>query len=387
MNQLNRNYEKHLSEMCLKFPTYHTASPGERDRANYIEAVFRAYGLKTRRESYPVRGWEFRSFSFFDVTANKPVPNTVCQYFSGSVDFEGKLLFLSPEQLDAIDDMDVTGQVIFLAGTLGTFENGNLAEKLEAKGALGIFFAHIKTDIGLPHTKLCRSPYAKTIATCAAGPLGSAYLGAHKDHIYRLVVDAKPYDTVSDNVVGYLEGDDTKVVFGAHYDSAPHTEGAGDNASGTAMLLEMARLMKDKACGHTLEFVAFTAEEYCERPPARGPKGSNAYISMHAKDNIACFIDFDDFCLSPYFGKEQLCVGHAEKLPQINWPGEVNGPALSGDDTPFYVLGIPVIWIVQRKDIRVLHSVHDDLDLVDIDTMTAVTEHYTSIATQILERL
>jgi len=387
MKDLNRNYRKHLSEMCLKFPTYHTASPGERDRADYIESVFLEYGLKTRRESYPVRGWDFRSFSFYDVTAAKAVPNTVCQYFSGSVNYEGKLLILTPDQLNTLDCLDVSGKVIFLTGTLGVFRNGDLAEKLEAMGASGIIFAHINPEVGLPHTKLCRSPYITTIAACAAGPLGSAYLSANRDHIYRLVVDATPYDTVSDNVVGCIEGDDRKLVFGAHYDSAPHTQGAGDNASGTAMLLEMARLMKEKGCGHTIEFVAFTAEEYCERPPVRGPKGSNAYISMHSGDNIACFIDFDDYCLSSYFGRAKLSVGHIEKLPEINWPTAVNGPVLGGDDTPFYDQGIPVIWIYQERDIRVLHSTRDDLDLVDIDAMTDVTEHYASIATQILEKL
>ena len=33
------------------------------------------------------------------------------------------------------------------------------------------------------------------------------------------------------------------------------------------------------------------------------------------------------------------------------------------------------------------HSTHDDLDFVDIVAMTDVTEHYASIATQILEKL
>ena len=87
MNDLKQIYRKHLSEMCLKFPTYHTASPGERDRADYIERTFRSYGLKTRREAYPVRGWDFRSFSFRDVTTGKEIPQAVCEYFSGSVDF------------------------------------------------------------------------------------------------------------------------------------------------------------------------------------------------------------------------------------------------------------------------------------------------------------
>lgn len=51
------------------------------------------------------------------------------------------------------------------------------------------------------------------------------------------------------------------VVIGAHYDSAPGTPGANDNASGTAALLELAAMFRDSAPTHTLRFVAFTNEE------------------------------------------------------------------------------------------------------------------------------
>ena len=245
MRNLADTYRKHLSELCLKHPTYHTASPGERARAAYIEHTFQAYGLKTRRESYPVRGWEFHSFSFYDVTSKKDVPFAVCQYFSGPANFEGKLLIVSPEQVSEAEAFDVKDRLIFLTGELGTFANGDLAERLEALGAAGVIYTLLDTSIGYPHTKLSRSPYINSIGTCAVGPLGAAYLCANSDHVYRFVIDAAPYDTVSDNVIGYMEGDDTKVVFGAHYDSAPLLQGAGDNASGTAMLLEMAQLMKN----------------------------------------------------------------------------------------------------------------------------------------------
>lgn len=49
------------------------------------------------------------------------------------------------------------------------------------------------------------------------------------------------------------------VVVGAHYDSIPGTPGADDNASGVAILLELARLFKGGA--RTVRFVAFTNEE------------------------------------------------------------------------------------------------------------------------------
>lgn len=387
MDNLQATYRRHLSRMCLKYPTYHTASPGERDRADYIERTFREYGLKTRREAFAVRGWDFRSFSFYDVTAGKDVPFAVCEYFSCSVDFEGKLLVMTTDQIEDVETLEVAGRAVFVTDEVGTFANGDFAEKLESLGAKAVIFAHRHPDIGMPHTKLVRSPYINAIGTCAVGPLGAAYLAANRDHVYRLQVDAKPYDTVSENIVAYVEGDDKKVVFGAHYDSAPHTQGAGDNASGTAILMEMARLMKDKGCGHTMEFVAFTAEEYCERPPARGAKGSSTYVAMHRNENIQCYINFDDYCLSPLLGPERLCVGYIERLPPIRWHRTPEKAYLASDDVPFYHAGFPVIHMTQAKEVRALHTIHDDMDYVDFDTMAAVTGRYFNIAIQLLERL
>lgn len=51
------------------------------------------------------------------------------------------------------------------------------------------------------------------------------------------------------------------VVVGAHYDSAPGTPGANDNATGTAALLELATSFADQTTGRTLRFVFFVNEE------------------------------------------------------------------------------------------------------------------------------
>ncbi len=58
-------------------------------------------------------------------------------------------------------------------------------------------------------------------------------------------------------------GDPEVIVVGAHYDSAPDTPGANDNASGTAAVLELARLLRDMQ-GRTskrLRLVLFVNEE------------------------------------------------------------------------------------------------------------------------------
>jgi hypothetical protein len=54
---------------------------------------------------------------------------------------------------------------------------------------------------------------------------------------------------------------ETLVVVGAHYDSAPGTPGADDNASGVAALLALARAFGHATPDRTVRFVAFVNEE------------------------------------------------------------------------------------------------------------------------------
>jgi Zn-dependent M28 family amino/carboxypeptidase len=91
------------------------------------------------------------------------------------------------------------------------------------------------------------------------------------------------------NIVAEVPGTDRAaeiVLVGAHYDSAPGTPGANDNASGVAVLLELARSFIDIRPGRTIRFVAFVNEEppYFQtdlmgsRVHATGARGRNENI-------------------------------------------------------------------------------------------------------------
>lgn len=68
---------------------------------------------------------------------------------------------------------------------------------------------------------------------------------------------------------------DEILVVGAHYDSVAGSPGANDNASGVAVLLELARRFRREATARTVRFVAFTNEE----PPffMTAEQGSRVY--------------------------------------------------------------------------------------------------------------
>lgn len=66
------------------------------------------------------------------------------------------------------------------------------------------------------------------------------------------------------NIIATLKGINSKrqwLLIGAHYDSAIGSPGADDNASGVAVMLEVARIIRDIPLAEKLKFVAFSLEE------------------------------------------------------------------------------------------------------------------------------
>lgn len=107
------------------------------------------------------------------------------------------------------------------------------------------------------------------------------------------------------NVVGVLEGQgprsDETIVIGAHYDHLGRGEsgafdtesteihnGADDNGSGVAALLEIARRLADQNLSRRVVFIAFTGEE-------RGLLGSAHYIDepLHPLDKTIAMLNLD----------------------------------------------------------------------------------------------
>ena len=73
-------------------------------------------------------------------------------------------------------------------------------------------------------------------------------------------VDGQPFRNLEVTLPG-RERPDEVVVVGGHYDSAVGTPGADDNATGTAGVLELARLLRDVPLARTVRLVAFVNEE------------------------------------------------------------------------------------------------------------------------------
>jgi hypothetical protein len=91
------------------------------------------------------------------------------------------------------------------------------------------------------------------------------------------------------NVVATQEGTDNPtqtIVLGAHFDSVPAGPGADDNGTGTAMVMELARVLSRHRSSRRIRYVLFDREE-------QGRRGSIAYVAAHGADNTVMAVTAD----------------------------------------------------------------------------------------------
>ncbi len=117
---------------------------------------------------------------------------------------------------------------------------------------------HLQAMVGERHPKTAPAALKKA-ASYLANQMRSCGLETRKDRIDAGGLIAYP------NVIGRPQKphDSSKdvLVIGAHYDTVAGSPGADDNASGLAVLLEVARVLRGMQGRHVPEFVAFSMEE------------------------------------------------------------------------------------------------------------------------------
>ena len=115
--------------------------------------------------------------------------------------------------------------------------------------------------------KLCaagpRNTFERENLAASAGFIASE-LAAAGYRVERQTWTVDQDQTEASNIIVELHGTtrpEEIIVIGAHYDSVDESPGADDNASGTAVLLAIARRLAHEKPSRTLRFVAFANEE------------------------------------------------------------------------------------------------------------------------------
>jgi glutaminyl-peptide cyclotransferase len=189
------------------------------------------------------------------------------------------------------------------------------------------------------------------------------------------------------NVIGTVEGRDPQrtVVVGAHYDTKdePGFVGANDGASGTAVVLELARHLEPRELRPTIVFAFFDGEE--------SPRGSVDFARDGMRGSAVAAEAFDEveaMILLDYVGDRDLSIpreansdpalwaklrsaakraGHVGHFPS----GQVN--ALLDDHVQFTARGVPSIDLIDFT-FDCFHQPCDDRSAVSEESLDATGE-------------
>ncbi len=196
------------------------------------------------------------------------------------------------------------------------------------------------------------------------------------------------HGTTGRNVIGIVRGSEEAVVVGAHYDHLGEAKqgwhaGADDNASGTAVLLDLAERFARRPSKRTLVLVAFSGEEM-------GILGSRAYVRDPAVplEKTVAMINMD------MVGRlrESLIVFGADSGDRfkelladspikIAYNKDPIGPS---DHTSFYLKNIPAIHLFTGAHAD-YHKPSDTADKVNFDGLRRVSDLVESLARRIAD--
>jgi hypothetical protein len=196
----------------------------------------------------------------------------------------------------------------------------------------------------------------------------------------------------SQNVIAELKGTTSPediVIICAHYDSTSNepdvlAPGADDNASGTAAVMEAARILAKYPFDFTIRFIAFSAEE-------QGLYGSRAYSAgaLAESQRIMAVINLD-------------MIAYADKMPedldvivnsQSQWLAEraafaaatytglavrksINASFVYSDHAPFWDRGYPALCGIEDESIMnpYYHKTTDTIDTLNFDFYESAAE-------------
>ena len=225
-------------------------------------------------------------------------------------------------------------------------------------------------------------PMGSVNLSSSAGPIPAAGI-SYEDgmHIRRqaarttveISVDSHRVEqAASHNGIGFKKGSDVdEIVVCAHIDTW-QCQGAYDNASGTAMVLELARLLSRYELRRSLRFAVFGAEEL-------GLFGSSHYVAgLAGTSGITAVFNCD--CSAIRDGQPSLTTSGSPSFytfaegvrNQLRFPMSIRDERMSySDHQPFQDRGVPCANIVSRcPRYAFAHTAFDTLDKVSPEAFT-----------------
>jgi aminopeptidase YwaD len=204
----------------------------------------------------------------------------------------------------------------------------------------------------------------------------------------KIVTEVEKVTAKSQNVVGEVQGtlEDEDILVDGHYDTVRSVVGAHDNAAGTAVMLELARIFANEKWNRTLRLAAFGSEEL-------GLRGS--YYHAENPENVKnlrfCLnLDVHGILLGTLgavvLGPEDLKSLLRFTAKELGIPLQTTSDLASGgsDHMPLALYGVPSVSLSRTGGAaQIMHTNLEDLRWCGSDAFIPVGK----LSQTLLERL
>ncbi|WP_279388924.1 M28 family peptidase [Baia soyae] len=379
-----------IAWMASKDDARMAGTPGEHQAAKVIAQRFKKLGFDVKMQRFPFTRFESHGAALTVSQPENKSFETAPLTYSPSTPAQGLSADLVYAGLGAESDfasVDVKGKIALIKrGTLTFYDKTQNAAKA---GAIGVVIFNNTTG-KLGGTLGQQTSIPAIGLTDTDGALLVNMLSGGQKVTTTMKADTEVVNTYSQNVIGTYKAKNARkaktLVVGAHYDGVD-SAAANDNASGTATMLEVARLASQKKLDMNVRFIAFGAEE-------AGLVGSEFYaksLKPEEAANISAMVNMDMVGVGDQLGVmtasanaqsfvADLAVEKAEEL-QIT-PNR--GFSTRSDHASFEPLGIPVAFLNVGEDPN-YHSDQDTLDKIQKPNLKNVGTIVTNLVLDIAD--
>lgn len=353
--------------------------PEEKKAAEYLRQQVVEFGLEAALEPFDVPLGDIEEAMLLVDGVSIPCKGYMC---AGSSTVEAPFYYLRTN--DAWSLRQCKGKIVLIDGYLGYWIYQDLLEN----GAVGFvtYDGHVNyadRDIDARELRSYVSN-GKIIPGVNINVKDAVSLIEKGVKSAKIVLKQKEYMGTSQNVVLDMPGEvDEYIVFTAHYDSTPLSQGAYDNMSGSIGLLGIAEHFAKNPHRYGLRFVWCGCEE-------RGLLGSKAYCTAHEEELSKIVLNINLDMIGCIMGKFIACATAEEKLvnyieyfaAEMGHEIKVSQDVYSSDSTPFADKGVPAVSFarIAPNNTATIHNSYDTMKLMngaqmaeDIDFLIAFT--------------
>ena len=348
-----------LEELLEELGPRESATDQEAAAARYLQAKFQEFGYDTEIQEFIV---EDRSLAGMGLTLNTNEPvefRALPLDQSGLGDVTGILTPVGLVMPGDIPESGLEGRIAFAQRGIIPFQAK--AENAFAAGAVGLVIYNNVS--GLFRGVLATQPDFPVISISRSDGESIKDLLAESETGASIALTLE--DLPSQNVIAEKKGPgNAVVVLGGHYDTVAEVSGANDNASGTAVLLTIARMLEDVDLPFTLRIIPFGSEEL-------GLLGSRFYVQSLSEEELAntkTMLNFDALATGSgveVFGDEDIATIVSTIGSDIGIDVAVTRGlrGSSSDFASFQEAGVPYVMFSGDDGSRI-HSERDTIEFV-----------------------